>query len=71
MNTIRRTATTAAIITATIVVATPAFAEHAVEECSRGHFTSLVNTYDAIGGRTEAQYVQAHQAGDRRTATYA
>jgi hypothetical protein len=69
MNAFRRTAAAAAIITTTTVVTTPAFAEHDTEECQRGHFTSWVNRYDAIGGRTEAQYVQAHQGGDRRTAT--
>ncbi len=66
MNTkqITRTATffATAIMAASVSATAPAFAEHAVDDGGAGQVTSWTVPFDAIGGRTMAQYVADHQA---------
>jgi hypothetical protein len=66
MNTqqITRTAAfvTTVVMAASVVATAPAFAQNDEGGHGAGHVTTWTIPFDAIGGRTMAQYVADHQA---------
>jgi hypothetical protein len=67
-----RTAVVAATCAVVATIGSPAFAEHSrFDDGPRAHMVSpFAVPIAALGGRTLAQYVEQHHAGDRHVVTW-